>query len=139
MINNLSWKMLVCWFQVPLKKKRKRFGYWQENRLGSIISLVVLLFTYGMGWHGSFIDLYNILHSLCVLYIVLRDWMTCDLGAKSCVRGELCITLNQVQSWMTSAPHAPPTVSRELDLKLRPFALQWAASVLNCGKRIKIL
>lgn len=23
MVNNLSWKMLVCWYQVPLEKEKK--------------------------------------------------------------------------------------------------------------------
>lgn len=85
------------------KKERKRFGFWKENRLVSIISLMVLLFTYGMGCNGSFIDLYNILHSLCVLYIVSETewpviWEQSHLTEENC-----CVSLNQVQSQMTSS------------------------------------
>ncbi len=129
-------------------EKKKRFGYWQENRPGSIISLMVLLFTYGM---GSFIDLYNVLHFLCVLYIVETEWPV--IWEQSHLTKEsYYITLSQEQSQMTSSStsvdlicgacpsmfrdrmwlvsQAPPTTSsreEELDIKLRPFALQWTA------------
>ncbi len=132
-------------------EKKKRFGYWQENRLGGIISLMVLLFTYGMGCNGSFIDLYNILHFLCVLYIVETEWPVI-WEQSHLTKKSYYITLNQEQSQMTSSStsvdlicgacpsmfrdrmwlvsQAPPTTSskeEELDIKLRPFALQWTA------------
>lgn len=66
LMNNLSWKKVGL--LVLGSTEKQKFGYWQENRPGSIIGLTVLLFTYGMGWN----EFYRFFFKYIYTYIYLN-------------------------------------------------------------------